>query len=305
MKAVVVGKEHRLVLGEVEDPTPQRSEALVRVTAISLNRGESMGCSQSPRGRVPAGILPASSRSVRATGQRPGDRHARGRHTAHRGVGGTAVCAPSHAVAALPDGGQQTRRRQRLPVAGLTALHALPRQGGLLLGRKVLVEWRDGRRRASCRAARRRRQGPRCMATCDARSSRRCLPAWCGRPASSWRADLRAAASERTVSFDTRREPLGVASADWRRHSRCSQPNGTCVTFGISAEPQATIAISPFYMIGGARIFGLALFHELARRERAQRRAGAACGPDRAEAAEGSTLRSRSRGPRSMRSRAS
>ena len=40
------------------------------------------------------------------------------------------------------------------------------------------------------------------------------------------------------------------------------------MTFGVSAEPQATIAISPFYMIGGARIFGLALFHELARRER-------------------------------------
>ncbi len=47
-----------------------------------------------------------------------------------------------------PDGASRNARRWRssgatLPVAGLTALHAL-RQGGLLLGRKVLVDGASG-----------------------------------------------------------------------------------------------------------------------------------------------------------------
>ena len=48
----------------------------------------------------------------------------------------------SHAVAVLPDGCSDAQAAT-LPVAGLTALHAL-RQGGLLLGRKVLVDGASG-----------------------------------------------------------------------------------------------------------------------------------------------------------------
>ena len=58
-------------------------------------------------------------------------------------VPGPNVCAhPSHAVAALPDKVTDAQAAT-LPVAGLTALHAL-RQGGLLLGRKVLVDGATG-----------------------------------------------------------------------------------------------------------------------------------------------------------------
>ena len=48
----------------------------------------------------------------------------------------------THAVAALPDAVGDAAAAT-LPVAGLTALHAL-RQGGLLLGRKVLVDGASG-----------------------------------------------------------------------------------------------------------------------------------------------------------------
>jgi NADPH2:quinone reductase len=44
----------------------------------------------------------------------------------------------THAVAALPDAVEDSQAAT-LPVAGLTASHAL-RQGGLLLGRKALVD---------------------------------------------------------------------------------------------------------------------------------------------------------------------
>src|SRR5207247_6853872 len=48
----------------------------------------------------------------------------------------------SHAVAVLPEA-VSDNQAATLPVAGLTALHAL-RQGGLLLGRKVLVDGASG-----------------------------------------------------------------------------------------------------------------------------------------------------------------
>jgi NADPH:quinone reductase len=42
MRAVVVevGSSNRLVLQEVEEASPDSSEALIRVAAVSLNRGE-------------------------------------------------------------------------------------------------------------------------------------------------------------------------------------------------------------------------------------------------------------------------
>jgi NADPH:quinone reductase-like Zn-dependent oxidoreductase len=47
------------------------------------------------------------------------------------------------------------------------------------------------------------------------------------------------------------------------------QPGGTCVTFGVSDAPEATIANRDFFATGGARLYGLTLFHELMSVERA------------------------------------
>ena len=46
-------------------------------------------------------------------------------------------------------------------------------------------------------------------------------------------------------------------------------PNGTCVTFGISDSATATIESRAFFGTGGARLYGLTLFHELMSVERA------------------------------------
>jgi NADPH:quinone reductase-like Zn-dependent oxidoreductase len=47
------------------------------------------------------------------------------------------------------------------------------------------------------------------------------------------------------------------------------QPNGTCVTFGISASGTANIESRDFFATGGTRLYGLTLFHELMSVERA------------------------------------
>ena len=45
------------------------------------------------------------------------------------------------------------------------------------------------------------------------------------------------------------------------------QPDGTCVTFGVSESPAATFQSGAFFRQGGVRLYGLILFHELRQRE--------------------------------------
>ena len=47
------------------------------------------------------------------------------------------------------------------------------------------------------------------------------------------------------------------------------QPNGTCVTFGVTEGSTATIESRAFFGTGGVRLYGLTLFHELMSVERA------------------------------------
>ena len=131
-----------LVLRDVELPPATPNDVTVRVTAISLNRGEVNGAlSVSEAGARPgwdfAGVVEAaaSDGSGPATGTRVVG-------MLPTGAWAERVRAPSHAVAALPDGVSDLQAAT-LPVAGLTALHAL-RQGGLLLGRKVLIDGATG-----------------------------------------------------------------------------------------------------------------------------------------------------------------
>src|ERR1051325_404894 len=47
------------------------------------------------------------------------------------------------------------------------------------------------------------------------------------------------------------------------------QPNGTCVTLGVSEGPTASIESRDFFSTGGVRLYGPTLFHELMSGERA------------------------------------
>src|SRR5436305_5958549 len=144
IRAIVVdpAAPGKLAIKAVELRDPDRDEVGVKVTAISLNRGETRRALQvADAGWRPgwdfAGLVetPAADGSgpmqgTRVVGLLPS------------GAWAERVNCRSHAVAALPDAVTDAEAAT-LPVAGLTALHAL-RQGGLLLGRKVLVDGASG-----------------------------------------------------------------------------------------------------------------------------------------------------------------
>src|SRR3984885_14957624 len=144
VRAVVVDPSHsdKLMLQSVALPSAAPDDVTVRVTAISLNRGEvNRALSQPTVGARPgwdfAGVI--EERASDGSGPPMGTRV-----VGMLGTGAWAerIRAPSHAVAAWPDAVSDAQAAT-LPVAGLTALHAL-RQGGLLLGRRVLVDATTG-----------------------------------------------------------------------------------------------------------------------------------------------------------------
>ena len=142
-RAVVVDPEApgRLVIRDVADPSPDRGEAVVRVHAISLNRGEVRRSTMAPAGWRPgwdlAGVIERAAAD--GSGPRVG---ARVVGLLPEGAWAARLAVPTHALAEVPDK-VTFSQAATFPVAGLTALHALAK-GGLLLGRRVLVTGATG-----------------------------------------------------------------------------------------------------------------------------------------------------------------
>jgi NADPH:quinone reductase-like Zn-dependent oxidoreductase len=168
---------------------------------------------------------------------------------------------PTHALAELPEK-VTFSQAATLPVAGLTALHAL-RQGGLLLGRKVLVDGASGGvGHLACQLA----AAAGAFVWGHVRRDRHCdaVADWCGGRVVVGR-ELGAAKPHGPfwlILDSVGGGALGAALG-------MLQPNGTCVTFGVSEASTATIESREFFATGGTRLYGLTLFHELMSVERA------------------------------------
>jgi NADPH:quinone reductase len=251
--AVVVDPEApgRLVIRQVADAAADRGEAVVRVRAISLNRGEVRRAGMAAAGWRPGWDLAGAVERAAAdgTGPRAGTRVV---GLLAEGAWARRVAIATHALAALPDT-VTFAQAATFPVAGLTALHALAR-GGLLVDRRVLVTGATG--------------GVGDFAVQLARLAGAHVTAVARRAEQS--ATVRElGAHDILVGDEIPPSPkydlildsvggrtLGTALAALER-------GGTCVTFGVSAGAEITFDARTFFVGGRATLYGLYLFQEL------------------------------------------
>ena len=257
VKAVVVdpASNERLAIKSVPLAPAYRDEVTVRVRAISLNRGE---VNRAVRSAEPgwrpgwdfAGIIEETApdgggpaKGTRVVGILPS------------GAWAEVIRVPKDSVAALPDSVSDAQAAT-LPVAGLTALHAL-RQGGMLLGRKVLIDGASGGvGHLACQLA--AASGAIVYGHVRNPAYQAMVAEWCGER-TIVAPDLGAAATfgpYHLILDSVGGSALGAALAMLR-------PDGTCVTFGVSEAAQATFDSGAFFRSGGSRLYGLVLFPEL------------------------------------------
>jgi NADPH:quinone reductase len=263
IRAIVVdpAAAGKLALREVGLRDPDRDEVGVRVAAISLNRGETRrALSQAEPGWRPGWDFAGVVETAAADGSGP-KTGARVVGILPSGAWAERVNCRTHAVASLPDAVSDAQA-STLPVAGLTALHAL-RQGGLLLGRKVLVDGASGGvGHLACQLA--SAAGALVWGHVRRPEYRAAVAEWCGGRVVLDR-DLGAAKPHGPfwLIVDSLGGPALSAALGML------QPNGTCVTLGISDSGTATFESRNLFGTGGARLYGLTLFHELMSVERA------------------------------------
>jgi NADPH:quinone reductase-like Zn-dependent oxidoreductase len=241
----------RLALRPAADPAPDRGEAIVRVRAISLNRGEVRRAGMAPAGWRPGWDLAGEVERAAADGSGP-RAGARVVGLLPEGAWAERVAVPTHALAELP-AAVTLSQAATFPVAGLTALHALAR-GGPLLGRRVLVTGATGgvgdfavqlARLAGAHvtaAARRAEQAP----------ALRQL----GAHEVAVGDDIPASPRYHLIVESVGGRTLGTALGALERA-------GTCVSLGVSAGAEVTFDAREFFVAGRTTLYGFYLFTEL------------------------------------------
>lgn len=263
IKAIVVdaNASGRLSVQPATLAPAEPAEATVRVTAISLNRGEVKRATTAlPPGARPgwdfAGVV---EEAAKQGGGPPAGSRVVG--LLLKGAWAERVRVPVDSLAVLPDGVSDAQAAC-LPVAGLTALHAL-RQGGLLLGQKVLVDGASGgvgHLAVQLAAA----SGAVVYGHVRREEMRKPIAAWCngGVAVGATIETARASGPFHLILDSVGGQTLASALTMLRN-------TGTCVTLGVSEAPTATFDSASFFRSGGVRLYGLIIFDELARVERA------------------------------------
>jgi NADPH:quinone reductase len=238
-------------LAEAPDPEPGVDDVLVEVRAVSLNRGEVRRLPARAEGTIPGWDVAGVVRRAAADGSGPAE-GARVVGLADQGGWAELAAVPAGRVTELPDA-VSFEAAAALPVAGLTALRALA-VGGPLLGRRVLVIGAAGGvGRFAVQLA--HRAGA--HVTGVVRDARR------GEGLGELGADeLITELEPEGEPFDLLLESVGGDSlaAALARVGR----EGTVVAFGASASGQTTFDVARFYNAGGARLYCLRVFDELA-----------------------------------------
>ncbi|HEX5018594.1 MAG TPA: zinc-binding dehydrogenase [Actinomycetes bacterium] len=241
-----------LKLGEVPEPTAASNEALVAVTATSLNRGEVRHLREEEQGVV-LGWDVVGTVSQRARDGSGPDVGTRVVGLVDEGAWAEQVAIPTHALAQIPDGVTDAAASV-LPIAGLTAWRALE-LGGPLLGSRVLITGASG--------------GVGRLAVQLAARAGAHVTAVVGRPerahglAELGAEDVVVGIESAQGPFDVVLESVGGQSMRTASHELA--PEGVLVSYGRSSGEDASLDPYWFGSHSGARIEGLLVFTEVAR----------------------------------------
>ena len=248
------GSAGHLILSEVDPPQPEPSQAVVRVEAFSLNRGEVRTAYAAQAAYVPGWDL--AGRVVRAaadgTGPKAGDRVVGFLRT---GAWAELAAVPTHALAVLPES-VSFEQAATLPIAGLTALYGLEKASGLL-ERKVLVTGASGgvglfaielARRAGANVV-------------GLSHQERFQPAV--REAGAYQAVSGEDASPAAPygPYDLVMDSVGGSVLGTALGLLA--PNGMCVSYGATTGQDVTFKGGPFFRTGGLTLYGFFIFHEV------------------------------------------
>jgi NADPH:quinone reductase len=252
-RAVVVDPDApgRLVLRPVPEPTPDRGEAVVRVHAISLNRGEVRRSTMAPAGWRPgwdlAGIVERAATD--GSGPKVG---ARVVGFLPEGAWAQRVGVPTHALAELP-GKVTFSQAATFPVAGLTALHALGKHG-TILGKRVLVTGATGG--VGDFAVQLARLGGAHVTAAVRRADQAAAVRQLGAHEVTVGDDIPATPKYDLIVESVGGRTLGTALTALER-------GGVCVTLGVSAGAEVTFDARTFFATGRTQLYGFYLFTEL------------------------------------------
>jgi NADPH:quinone reductase len=256
IRAVVVDPSvpGRLALGEVNPPTPAANEALIRVTSFSLNRGEIRRASIAQAGWRPGWDLSGTVETPASDGSGP----PQGSPVVGflpSGAWGELVAVPTHSLAELPRV-VSFAQAATLPVAGLTAYHAL-KKGGFLLNKPVLITGSSGgvgnfaiqlARLSGAKVVAHLRQAKYEPIVKEAGANHIVIGEDIS-PAQEYGPYHLIVDSVGGSVLGTAIDFLGT--------------NGQAVVFGTTAGREVTFSAGNLYALGGASIYGLILFHEI------------------------------------------
>jgi NADPH:quinone reductase-like Zn-dependent oxidoreductase len=258
IRAVVVdpNASGRLTLKEVDAPSPLPSEALVRVAAVSLNRGEVRRSTNAEAGWRPGWDVVGTIEQAAADGSGP-QAGARVVGLVNSGAWGELVAVSTNMLAELPP--EVTfAQAATLPVAGLTALYALG-HGGSLLDRKVLITGASGGvGHFACQLA--RLSGAKVVGAFR-NPEHEAFVRNAGAQEVVIGEDLSPAKAYGPYSLildSVGGSSLGTALS-------LLAPDSTCVFFGTTGGKEVTFDAAQFYQAGGKTLYGFFLFHELQR----------------------------------------